>query len=165
VTEEVVYHAGLWVARSLHLYLHVCKVIHLSLKSSDSLCRALSLVNPITDVPLQESVPVRVHSRGGGSSSEPRIEETVRGIVTTTLMVTQVANPIPSVPWGWACGVLVVYCAASIRARPWVWGGPTKLWRASPIRSNYSVRLSQEYSRRAGLGNRITLRLYSIDIE
>jgi hypothetical protein len=100
VTEEVVHHAGLWVNGSLHLHLHVCKVIHLSLELSDPFHRALSLVNPIIDVPLQRSVPVRVPGRGGGSSSEARLGITVRGIVTTTLMVTRVANPIPNVPLG-----------------------------------------------------------------
>jgi hypothetical protein len=48
----------------------------------------LSLVNPIADVPLQRSVLVRVPGRGGGSSSEARLGVTVRGVVTTTLMVT-----------------------------------------------------------------------------
>jgi hypothetical protein len=72
----------------LHLHLHMCKVIHPSLESSDPFHRALSLVNPITDVPLQRSVLVRVLGRGGGSSSEARLEVTVRGVVITTLMVT-----------------------------------------------------------------------------
>jgi hypothetical protein len=80
--------------------LHVCKVIHLMLESSDPFYRALSLVNPITDVSLQRGVPVRVLGRGGGSSSEARLGVTVRGVVTTTLMVTLVATPIPSVPLG-----------------------------------------------------------------
>jgi outer membrane receptor protein involved in Fe transport len=48
----------------------------------------LSLVNPITNVPLQRSVPVRVPGRGGGSSSEVRLRVTMRGVVTITLMVT-----------------------------------------------------------------------------
>jgi hypothetical protein len=100
VTEEVVHHAGLRVDGSLHLCLHVCKVIHSSLKSSDPFHRALSLVNHITNVPLQRSVPVRVPSRGKGFSSEARLMVIVRGVVTTTLMVTRVANPIPSVPLG-----------------------------------------------------------------
>jgi hypothetical protein len=78
----------------------VCKVIHLSFESSDPLRRALSLVNPITDVPLQRSIPVRVPSSGQGSSSEARLGVTMRGIVATILMVTRVANPIPSVPLG-----------------------------------------------------------------
>jgi hypothetical protein len=52
VTEEVVHHAALRVDGSLHLHLHVCKVIHMSLESSDPLHRALRLVNPIIDVPL-----------------------------------------------------------------------------------------------------------------
>jgi hypothetical protein len=78
----------------------MCKVIHLMLESSDPFHRALSLVNPQTDVPLQRSVPVGVHGRGRGSASEPRLGVTVRGVVTTTLMVTRVANPIPSVPLG-----------------------------------------------------------------
>jgi hypothetical protein len=95
VTEEVMHHAGL-----LHIHLHMCKVMHSSLESTDPFHRALSLVNPITDIPLQRSVPVRVPGRGGGSSSEARLEVTVRGIVTTTLMVTRIVNPIPSVPVG-----------------------------------------------------------------
>jgi hypothetical protein len=100
VTEEVVHHASLRVDRSLHLCLHVCKDIHPSLESSDPFHCALSLVNPITDIPLQRSIPVRVPGRGGGSSLEARLGVTVRRIVTTTLMVTRVANPIPSVPLG-----------------------------------------------------------------
>jgi hypothetical protein len=72
VTIEVVHHASPQVDGSLHLCLHVCKVIHPSLESSDPFHRALSLVNHITDVPLQRSVPVRVPGRGGGSGSEAR---------------------------------------------------------------------------------------------
>jgi hypothetical protein len=64
VTEEVMHHASLWVDGGLHLYLHMCKVIHLILQSSDPFHRALSLVNPITDVPLQRSTPVRVPGKG-----------------------------------------------------------------------------------------------------
>jgi hypothetical protein len=100
VTEEVVHHGGLRVNGSLHLCLHVCKVIHPLLESSDPFHRMLSLVNPITDVSLQRSVPVRVPGRGRGSGSEDRLGVTMRGIVTTTLMVTPVANPIPSVSLG-----------------------------------------------------------------
>jgi hypothetical protein len=88
VTEEVVHHAGLRVDGSLHLYLHECKVIHLSFESSDPLHCALGLVNPITNVPLQRSVLVRVPGRGGGSGSEVRLRVTVRRKVTTTLMMT-----------------------------------------------------------------------------
>jgi hypothetical protein len=94
------HHASLRVDGSLHLRLHVCKVIHPSLESSNPFHHELSLVNPITDVPLQRSVPVRVPGRGRGSGSQARLGVTVRGIVTTTLMVTRVANPIPSVPLG-----------------------------------------------------------------
>jgi hypothetical protein len=100
VTKEVMHHAGLRVDGSLHLHLHVCKVIHLLLEPSDPLHRALSLVNSITDVPHQRSIPVRVPGRGRGSHSETSLGVTVRGIVTITLMVTRVANPIPSVPLG-----------------------------------------------------------------
>jgi hypothetical protein len=100
VAEEVVHHAGLRVDGGLHLRLHVCKVIQMSLESSDPFHRVLNLVNPITDAPLQRSVPVRVPGRGGGSSSEARLRVTLRGVVTTTLMVTRVATPIPSVPLG-----------------------------------------------------------------
>jgi hypothetical protein len=78
----------------------VFKVNHLSLESSDPFHRALGLVNPITDVLLQRSVPVRVPGRGEGSGLDARLGVTVRRIVTTTLMVTRVANPIPSVPLG-----------------------------------------------------------------
>jgi hypothetical protein len=100
VTEEVVHHAGLRVDVSLHLRLHLCKVIHPSLVSSNPFHHALVLVSPITDIPLQSSIPVSVPGRGGGSSSEARLGVIVRGVVTTTLMVTQVANLIPSVPLG-----------------------------------------------------------------
>jgi hypothetical protein len=81
----------------MHLRLHMCKVIHPMLESSDPFHSALSLVNPVTDVPVQRGVPVRVPSRGGGSGSEARLRVTVRGVVTTTLMVTRVATTIPSV--------------------------------------------------------------------
>jgi hypothetical protein len=165
---EIVHHADLWVDGGLHLSLHVCKFIHPSLESSDPFHHALSLVNPITDIPLQGSIPVRVLGRGRGFGSEARLGVAVRGVVTTTLMVTWVATPYLVShwgSWGWACSVVVVCCAASIRARPWVWGGLVKLWRVYPIWSNCSVRLSQEYSQRVGLGNRITLRPYSMDTE
>jgi hypothetical protein len=66
----------------------VCKVIHLMLESSDPLYRALSLVNPITDIPLQRAIPVRVPGRDRGSGLEARLEVTVRGVVTNTLMLT-----------------------------------------------------------------------------
>jgi hypothetical protein len=83
----------------LHVHLHMCKVIHLSLESSDPFHRVLSLVNAITDVPLQRGIPGRVPSRGGGSGLESRLNITVRGVVTT-LMVTKVATPVASVPLG-----------------------------------------------------------------
>jgi hypothetical protein len=68
--------------------LHVCKVIHPSLESFDPFHRALSLVSPITDVPLQRSVPVRVPGRGRGSISEGRLGVTMRGVITIAFMVT-----------------------------------------------------------------------------
>jgi hypothetical protein len=70
------------------------------LESSDPFYCVLSLVNPITDVPLQRSVPVRVPGGGGGSGSGARLRVTVRGVVTTILMVTQVATPYPVFHWG-----------------------------------------------------------------
>jgi hypothetical protein len=100
MTKEVMHHASLSVDGGLHLHLHVCKVIHLKLKSSNPFHRALSLVNPIIDVPLQRGVPIRVPGRGGGSGSEARLGVTVRGVVTATLIVTRVATPMPSVPLG-----------------------------------------------------------------
>jgi hypothetical protein len=102
----------------VHLHLHVCKVIHSSLESSGLFHRTLSLVNPITDILLQRSVPVRVPGRGGGSGSEDRLRVTVRGVVTT-LMVTRVATHIPSVPLGllrlslWCSRGLLCYLHAS----------------------------------------------------
>jgi hypothetical protein len=66
----------------------MCKVIHPMLESSDPFHRTLSLVNSITDVPLQRGIPVRVLGRGRGFISEARLGVTVRGVVTTTLMVT-----------------------------------------------------------------------------
>jgi hypothetical protein len=88
VTKEVVHHAGLRVDGGLHPRLDVCKVIHLIFESFDPFHRALSLVHPITNVPLQRSIPVRVPGRDRGSSSEARLGVTVSGVVTTTLMVT-----------------------------------------------------------------------------
>jgi hypothetical protein len=99
--------------------LHVCKVIHPSLESSDPFHHVLNLASLITSVPLQRSVLVKVPSRGGGSGSEARLRVTVRGVVTTTLMVTRVATPIPSVPLGllrmslWCCRVLLCCLHAS----------------------------------------------------
>jgi hypothetical protein len=66
----------------------VCKVIHSSLESFDSFYHVLSLVNPITNVPLQRNVLVRVPGRGRGFGSEARLEVTLRRVITTTLMVT-----------------------------------------------------------------------------
>jgi hypothetical protein len=100
VMEEVMHHAGMWVDGDLHLHLHVCVVINLSLEPSDPFHRVFSLANPITDIPLQRSVPVRVPGRGGGSSLEARLGITVRMVVTSTLMLTRVATPIASVPLG-----------------------------------------------------------------
>jgi hypothetical protein len=125
VAEEVVHHAGLRVDGSLHLRLHVCKVIHPSLELSDPVHRVPILVNPITDVPLQRSVPVRVPGKGGGSGSEARLGVTMRGIVTTTLMVTRVAHSIPSVPLGLlrvslrcSCGLLsCLHTSSPVSAR------------------------------------------------
>jgi hypothetical protein len=78
----------------------VCKIIHSPLESSDPFYHMLSLINPITDVPLQRSVPVRVPGRGGDFSSKARLRVTLRGVITTNPMVTRVAIPIPSVPLG-----------------------------------------------------------------
>jgi hypothetical protein len=70
------------------------------LESSDPFHHVLSLVNPITDVSLQRSIPVRVPGRGEGSDSEARLGITMRGVVTTTLMVTQIATPYSVSHWG-----------------------------------------------------------------
>jgi hypothetical protein len=86
--------------RLASLFARVQSHPHLMLELSDPFHRVLSLVNPITDVSLQRGVPVRVPGRGRGSSSEARLRVTMRGVVTTTLMVTRVATPIPSVPLG-----------------------------------------------------------------
>jgi hypothetical protein len=90
------------------------------LKSPNPFHLALSLVNPIPDVLLQRSVPVRVPSRGGGFGSEARLGVTVRGVVTTTLMVTRIATPTPSVPLGlvrvslWCSHDLLYYLHTSL---------------------------------------------------
>jgi hypothetical protein len=88
VTKEVMHHAGLRVDGSVHLHLHMCKVIHPLLESSDPFHCTLSLVNHITDIPLQRSIPVWVLGRDGGSGSDSSLGVTVRRIVTTSLMVT-----------------------------------------------------------------------------
>jgi hypothetical protein len=66
---------------SVELGARVSPIIHLHPWSNPWL-------NPTTDVPLQRSVPVRVPDKGGGSGLEARLRVTVRGVVTTTLMVT-----------------------------------------------------------------------------
>jgi hypothetical protein len=78
----------------------MCKVIHPSLELSNTFHCVLSLVSPITDVVLQRIIPVRIPGRGGVFGSEARLRVTVRGVITTALMVTRVAIPIPSVPLG-----------------------------------------------------------------
>jgi hypothetical protein len=95
-----VHHAGLRVDGSVHLCLHMCKVIHPLLKSFDPFHHTLSLVNPKIDVLLQRSISVRVLGRDGGFGSDSILGVTIRRIVTTTLMVTRVANHIPSVLLG-----------------------------------------------------------------
>jgi hypothetical protein len=70
------------------------------LRSSDPFHSAHSMVNPITGVPFQRTVPIKVPDRGGGSGSKARLRVTMIGVVTTSIMVTQVATPIPSVPLG-----------------------------------------------------------------
>jgi hypothetical protein len=60
MTKGVMHHAGLRVDEVMHLHLHVYKVIHPMLESSDTFHHALSLVNTIMDVPLQMGIPVRV---------------------------------------------------------------------------------------------------------
>jgi hypothetical protein len=79
-------------------WMEACIFVCTCAKSSDPFHRALSLVSPITDIPLQKSVLVRVPCRDGGSGSEARLRVTVRGVITNALMVTRVATPIPSVP-------------------------------------------------------------------
>jgi hypothetical protein len=168
VIEEVMHHVGLRVNGSLHLCLHVCNVIHLSLNSSDPFHRALSLVNPIIDVLLQRNILVRVTGRGGGSSSEARLRVTMRGMVTTTLMVTRVTNPIPSVPLGLlrvslrcSCGLLCyLHTSSPTSAR---WSCEVVAHLSHPIK--LQCKTSQYYSRRPGFGNRITLQPYRIDRE
>jgi hypothetical protein len=74
--------------------------IHRSSHLIPSTVRSVSLVHPITHIPLQRSVLVKVPGRGRGSGLEARLRATVRGVVTTTPMVTRVATPIPRVPLG-----------------------------------------------------------------
>jgi hypothetical protein len=125
------------------------QVIHPSLESSNPFHRTFSLVSPIIGVLLQRSVPVGVPCRGGGSGSEARLRVTVRGVVTTTLMVTRVATPTPSVPLGllrvslWCSRGLLCYLHASspVSAR---WSCEVVARLSHPIK--LQLRLSQEYS-------------------
>jgi hypothetical protein len=104
----------------------------------------------------KRSIPVRVPDRGGGSNLEARIGVILRGVITTTLMVTRVATPIPGVPLGQlrvsmrcSCDLLCCIHASSPVSARWSYEAVARLSH----RSNYSVRLSQEYSQRLGLGN------------
>jgi hypothetical protein len=87
------------VCESMEACISICTCAKSSIYRSSHLIPS-TVRNPITDVPLQRSVPVRVPGRGRGSGSKARLRVTVRGIVTTILMVTRVANPITSVPLG-----------------------------------------------------------------
>jgi hypothetical protein len=144
----------------LHLHLCMCKVIHLMLESSNPFHRTLNLVNPVTDVPLQRSIPVRVPGRGEGSGSEASLRVTVRGLVTTTLMVTRVATSILSVPLGLlrlslrcSRGLLCYLHMNSLVSARQSFEAMVCLFH--PIKLH--CKTSQEYSRRAGLGNQIAL--------
>jgi hypothetical protein len=138
----------------------VCKVIQPSLESFDPFHCSLSLINHITDIPLQGSVPVRVLGRGGGSGSEARLRVTMGGITTTTLMVTRVANPIPSVPLGllrvslWcSCGLLCCLHTSSPMSVRWSCEAVARLYHLIKLQC------------KTGLSNRIALRPYSMDTE
>jgi hypothetical protein len=140
--------------------LHMCKVIHSSLESSDPFYCALSLVNPITDVPLQRSVPVRVPGRGKGSGLEARLGIPLRGVITTTLMVTQVATPIPSVSLGllrvslWCSrGLLCGLHASSPTSVRWSYEATAHLSHLIKLQCKTFTRVQLK----AGLGHRITL--------
>jgi hypothetical protein len=91
------------VCESMEACISICTcaksfINHSSRPIPFTVCSAWS--TPITDVLLQWSAPVRVPDKGGGSGLEARLGVTVRGVVTTTLMVTRVATPILSVPLG-----------------------------------------------------------------
>jgi hypothetical protein len=112
------------VCESMEACISVCTCAKSSIYLlSDPFHRMLSLVNPITDVPLQGSILVSIPGRGGGCSSEAWHRVTVRRIVATTLMLTRVANAIPSVPLGlqrvrlWCSRGLLCYLHTSSPAR------------------------------------------------
>jgi hypothetical protein len=91
------------VYESMEAYISVCMYAKSSrppLESSDPFYHALSLDRPITDIRFQRKVPAEVPSRDGDSSSDVRLGVTVRLVITTTLMVTQVATLIPVSHWG-----------------------------------------------------------------
>jgi hypothetical protein len=146
----------------------VCKVILSSLESPDPFYRALSLVNPISDVLLQRSIPVRVPGRGGSSGSEARLRVTLRGVITTTLMVTRVATPIPSVPLGLlrvslrcSRGLLCCLHASSPTSARWSYEAVTRLSHPIKLQCKTFIRVQSK----VGLGNRIALQPYNINRE
>jgi hypothetical protein len=140
----------------------MCKVIHPLLESSDPFHRTLSLVNTITDVPLQRSVSVRVPSIGGGSDLEARLGVTMGGVVT------RVAVPIPSVQLGLlrvslqcSRGLLCCLLASSPVSVRWSYEAVACL--SLPIK--LQCKTFRRVQSKARLGHRIALRPYSIDKE
>jgi hypothetical protein len=114
------------------------------LESFDPFHHALNLVNPITEVPLQRSVSVRVPDRGGGSGSEARLRVTVSGVIITTLMITRVATPVSSVPLGLlrvslqcSCGLLCCLNASSPTSVMWSDEAVARL--SHPIKLQYKT--------------------------
>jgi hypothetical protein len=138
------------------------------LESPDPFHRALILVNPISDIPLQRGVLVRVPGRGGGSSSKARLRVTVRGVVTTTVMVTRIATPIPSVPLGllrvslWCSHGLLccVYMSSPASVR---WSCEAVAHLSHQIKLQCRTFTRVKYSRMPRLGNRIALRPNNIE--
>jgi hypothetical protein len=76
------------VCESMEACISICTCVE------SSICRSSHLI-PSTTRSL-----VRVLGRGRGSGSEARLGVTVRGVVTTTLMMTRVATSIPGVQLG-----------------------------------------------------------------
>jgi hypothetical protein len=81
------------VCESMEACISVCMCAKSSIRRSSHLIPSTmrsAWSTPITGIP----------GRGRGFGSEARHGVTLRGVITTTLMVTRVATPIPSVPLG-----------------------------------------------------------------
>jgi hypothetical protein len=87
VAKDAVDGIGLGVDGGAQLHLNSHILLQRVLNTYDPLQCPLFLVSPITDIPLNGVIPVRVLCRGGGPYSTAESRRTMRVVATTALLV------------------------------------------------------------------------------